>query len=305
MGCASFERARNEVAEVSEQTRAAQTQAAQTHAAHASDSPDGGPTTWAIGGSREQPVENVLAEYILRMGDDRLVLGHRLSEWCGHGPILEEDIALANLSLDLIGAASMLLGLAGETEAKGRDADALAFFREGVQYRNALLVELPNGDFGMTIARQFLFDAYSVLQLDALAACGHAPLAAIAAKCLKEDKYHLRHSSEWVVRLGDGTTESHERVQRAFDELWRYTGELFARDAVDDAVADHGIVLDHAALQSRWDALVADTMQRATLTMPTVRVMARGGRRGRHTEHLGHLLSVMQSVARAHPGATW
>ena len=258
-----------------------------------------------VAGSRRRSLGEPLVEYLLRLGDDRLVLGHRLSEWCGHGPILEEDIAMANLALDLIGAASMFLGLAGEVEGEGRDGDALAFFRNAVQYRNALLVELPRGDFGFTMVRQFLFDAYSVVQLDALAACGHTQLAAIAAKSLKEDKYHLRHSSEWVVRLGDGTEESHGRVQDALNELWRYTGELFERDGIDDAVAAHGITIDHGALKTRWESIVSDVLRRAALTPPKDAVMAHGGRMGRHTEHLVHLLTEMQSVARAHPGATW
>jgi ring-1,2-phenylacetyl-CoA epoxidase subunit PaaC len=246
-----------------------------------------------------------LVEYALRLGDDRLVLGHRLSEWCGHGPILEEDIATANLALDLVGQATMFLGLAGELEGAGRDADALAYFRDGTAFRNALLVELPRGDFGFTMLRQFFFDAFSVVQLDALASCGHAPLAAIAAKSLKEAKYHLRHSSEWVVRLGDGTEESHARIAASLGELWRYTGELFERDAIDDAVEAHGIVFDHGAARARWEAIVHDVLQRATLEVPVAPVMVSGGRRGRHTEHIGHMLAVMQSVARAHPGATW
>ena len=258
-----------------------------------------------VAGVRTPVISNPLAEYLLRLGDDRLVLGHRLSEWCGHGPILEEDIAVANFALDLIGQATMLLGLAGELEGKGRDADALAFFRDAVHFRNALLVELPRGDFGFTMVRQFLFDAFSVVQLDALASCGHTELAAIAAKALKEAKYHLRHSSEWVVRLGDGTAESHRRVQESLDALWRYTGELFERDAVDAAVAEQGVVFDHDAAKARWEAIVHDVLARATLEVKPVKLMASGGRRGRHTEHLGHLLSVMQSVARAHPGATW
>lgn len=258
-----------------------------------------------VAGVRTPVITNPLAEYLLRLGDDRLMLGHRLSEWCGHGPILEEDIAVANFALDLIGQATMLLGLAGELEGKGRDADALAFFRDAVHFRNVLLVELPRGDFGFTMVRQFLFDAFSVVQLDALASCGHPPLAAIAAKALKEAKYHLRHSSEWVVRLGDGTAESHRRVQEALDALWRYTGELFERDAVDAAVAEQGVVFDHDAAKARWEAIVHDVLARATLEVKPVKLMASGGRRGRHTEHLGHLLSVMQSVARAHPGATW
>jgi ring-1,2-phenylacetyl-CoA epoxidase subunit PaaC len=258
-----------------------------------------------VAGTRGPAFGAPLVEYLLRLGDDRLVLGHRLSEWTGHGPILEEDIALSNMALDLVGQANMFLGLAGELEGKGRDADALAFFREGVQYRNALIVELPRGDFGFTMARQFLFDVYSVLLLDALSSCAHEQLAAIAAKSLKECKYHLRHSSEWVVRLGDGTAESHARVQASLDELWRYTGELFAHDQIDEAVAALGVSVDVGALKARWDSMVQDVLQRATLTAPTDVVMSMGGRRGRHTEHLGHLLSVMQSVARAHPGASW
>lgn len=258
-----------------------------------------------VAGTRGPTMGEPLVEFVMRLGDDRLVLGHRMSEWCGHGPILEQDIAMANIALDLVGAANMFLGLAGELEGKGRDADALAFFREGVQYRNALLVELPIGDFGFTMMRQFLFDAFSVVQLDALASCGHAEIAAIAAKSLKEDKYHLRHSSEWVVRLGDGTEESHMRVQDSLDRLWRYTGELFERDAVIDGVAAHGITVNVDDMRARFMALVSDVLTRATLAPPEDAVMMSGGRVGRHTEHLGHLLSVMQSVARAHPGASW
>lgn len=263
------------------------------------------PSAPNVAGQREPQLGAPLAEYLLRLGDDRLILGHRLSEWCGHGPILEEDIAMANMALDLIGQANLFLGLAGETEGQGRDADALAFFRDGTAYRNALLVELPNGDFGVTMMRQFLFDAFSVVQLDALAQCAHEGVAAIAAKALKEAKYHVRHSSEWVVRLGDGTDESHARVQRALDELWRFTGELFDDDAVTRSLPSEGITVDNAQWHARWEALVHDVLQRATLTVPPLPVFARGGRVGRHTEHLGHLLSVMQSVARAHPGATW
>lgn len=258
-----------------------------------------------VAGARSVPIENALFEFLLRLGDDRLVLGHRLSEWCGHGPILEEDIALSNIALDLVGHASALLKLAGETEGKGRDEDALAYLREAVGYRNALIVELPKGDFGFTIVRQFLFDTYSVLLWDSLSACKHEGLAAIAAKCLKEDKYHLRHSSEWVVRLGDGTDESHLRAQNSLNELWRYTGELFTPDAVDAAVALLGVGVDYAAIASRWHSVVTDVVTRATLTLPSDSAMRRGGRLGKHTEHLGHMLAEMQIVARSHPGATW
>ncbi|MEX2180552.1 MAG: 1,2-phenylacetyl-CoA epoxidase subunit PaaC [Gemmatimonadaceae bacterium] len=258
-----------------------------------------------VAGPRNAPVGEPLVEFLLRLGDDRLVLGHRLSEWTGHGPILEEDIATANVALDLIGQATLLLKLAGAAEGQGRDEDALAYFRDGVEYRNCLLVEQPNGDFGDTMVRQLLFDTYSVLLWEALAKCGHAELAAIAAKALKEGKYHLRHSSEWVVRLGDGTAESHARVQGSLDRLWRYTGELFDRDEVDDRVAAHGIGVDTAGIERRWEAMVRDVLARATLERPADGPMQRGGRRGRHSEHLGHLLATMQSVARAHPGASW
>ena len=258
-----------------------------------------------VSGPRVAPMGVPLVEYLLRLGDDRLILGHRMSEWTGHGPILEEDIATANIALDLIGQAAQLLKLAGEVEGAGRNEDALAYFRDGVKFRNCLLVELPKGDFGDTMVRQFLFDAHSVLLLESLTKCGHETLAAIAAKALKEGKYHLRHSSEWVVRLGDGTEESHQRVQASLDRLWKYTGELFAHDDIDAAVASHGVAVDHAGLKSRWDAMVNDVLARATLTRPADGPMQMGGRRGRHTEHLGHLLATMQSVARAHPGASW
>jgi ring-1,2-phenylacetyl-CoA epoxidase subunit PaaC len=259
----------------------------------------------AVAGVRMEPVSNPLFEYLLRLGDDRLVLGHRMSQWCGHGPILEEDIAMANIALDLVGQASSLLKLAGETEGAGRDEDALAYFRSEPEYRNAQLVELPIGDFAFTTMRQFLFDAFSVLQLDALQKCTFAPLAGIAAKALKEDTYHLRHSSDWVVRLGDGTAESHARAQSALNELWRFTGELFESDAIDEAVRDNGITADQAAIQSQWQQIVGDVIRRSTLTPPPAGASASGGRRGRHTESLGHMLAEMQIVARSHPGAKW
>ena len=262
-------------------------------------------TAISVAGARATDVTNHLFEYLLRLADDRLVLGHRVSEWCGHGPILEEDIALSNIALDLIGQASALLKLAGELEGQGRDEDALAYLRDETGFRNAQLAELPPGDFGFTIARQFLFDAASVLRLDALTRCAHPVLAALAAKSLKEDKYHLRHSSDWMLKLGDGTEESHRRVQRALDELWRFTGELFEYDAVDAAVAARGIVVDHDALRAQWHDIVSDVVHRATLTLPADAAMATGGRRGRHTEFLGHMLSEMQIVARSHPGAKW
>jgi ring-1,2-phenylacetyl-CoA epoxidase subunit PaaC len=257
---------------------------------------------------RPSEAPNALFELLLRLGDDRLVLGSRLSEWCGHGPILEEDIATSNVALDLLGQATMFLRLAGQVEGKGRDEDALAYFREAVDYRCCLLVELPKGDFAFTIARQFLFDVYAVVTLDALTRSTNADVAAIAAKSLKEAKYHVRHSGEWILKLGDGTDESHRRVQRALDELWRFTPELFAADEIDRAMLDAGVAPDLGALQAEWERLVREVMDRATLTLPhdvPRRADARGGRTGNHTEHLGHLLAEMQIVARSHPGATW
>ena len=245
------------------------------------------------------------ADYLLRLADDRLVLGHRLSEWCGHAPILEEDIALANIALDLIGQATALLELAAVREGRGRSADDLAYFRDAREYRNLQLYELPNGDFAVTIARQFLFDAYGHALLDALQRSVDEELAGIAAKALKECRYHRRHSAEWMVKLGDGTAESHARAQAALDELWRFTGELFLVDDLDRAMAAAGIAPDPASLRDGWLRQVTDVLQAATLTLPDDRAVARGGRQGLHTEHLGHMLAEMQSVARAHPGVEW
>jgi ring-1,2-phenylacetyl-CoA epoxidase subunit PaaC len=246
-----------------------------------------------------------LVEYLLRHGDDRLLLGHRLSEWCGHAPILEEDIALANIALDYVGQANLLLTLAGQLEGRGRDADAFAYFREAVEFRNLQLVELPNRDFGFTIVRQFLFAAYDVPFLDALQRSTHSELAGIATKAYKEARYHLRHSAEWVIKLGDGTDESHGRVQAALDELWRYTGELFAADDLDRRLAMAGLAPDLTALENAWRDRVTAVCREATLTTPEPTAAMLGGRRGRHTEHLGHLLAEMQIVARSFPGATW
>jgi len=244
-------------------------------------------------------------EYLLRLGDDRLVAGHRLSEWCGHGPILEEDIALTNIALDLVGEATLLLKLAGQIEGKGRSEDTLAYLRDGIDFRNALMLELPKGDFGFTIARQFLFSVYSLLQMDALTRSSNTDLAGIAAKALKESRYHVRHCAEWVVTLGDGTDESHARLQSAIDDLWRYTGELFMADDVDREIASAGLGVDPSTLSDRWQHEVGRVLDDATLTIPKTGYMQRGGREGKHTEHLGHMLSEMQIVARSHPGASW
>jgi ring-1,2-phenylacetyl-CoA epoxidase subunit PaaC len=244
-------------------------------------------------------------EYLLRLGDDRLVLGNRLAEWCGHGPILEEDIALANFALDFVGQANLLLGLAGQLEGKGRDQDALAYFRNEREFRNCLLVELPKGDFGFTIVRQFLFDAWDVPLTEALSRSAHPELAGIMAKAHKEARYHLRHSAEWLVKLGDGTEESHARVQRALDEAWRFTGELFLQDEAERGLVADGLAVDVSALAAPWRERVEAVVRQATLTLPADGWAARGGRVGMHTEHLGLMLAEMQSVARSFPGASW
>lgn len=246
-----------------------------------------------------------LFSYLLRQGDSCLILGHRLSEWCGHAPQLELDIALANIALDLTGQADAFLGLAAEVEGQGRDADALAFRRDVLDYRNLLLVELPNEDFGLTIARQFLFDAWQVEFYAALARSSDQRVAALAAKGLREATYHERFSGEWLVRLGDGTDDSHVHAQAAIDELWTYTGEMFERDALVAGLVERGIAPDPQGLKAAWDARVADVLAEATLRRPADGWMQSGGLKGRHGEALGHLLAEMQFLPRAYPGARW
>lgn len=250
-------------------------------------------------------MSDTLFQYLLRLGDDRLVLGHRLSEWCGHGPILEEDIALANIALDLIGQATLFLKLAAGTEGKGRTEDDLAYFREAIDYRNLQIVELQKGDYAFTIVRQFFFDVFSYHLLEQLQKSSHPEIAGIAAKGFKEVRYHVRHSSEWVLRLGDGTAVSHDRTQKAVNELWRFTGEMFQADDVDREMAAAGIGADLDTMKPKWETIVRDVLMRATLTIPDEPVAMTGGRRGRHTEALGHMLAEMQIVARSHPGAEW
>ena len=248
---------------------------------------------------------NSLFEYVLRLGDDSLILGHRLSEWCGHGPILEEDIAMTNISLDLVGQATSLLGYAGELEGKGRDADALAFLRFDRDYKNVLLVEQPNGDFGMTMLRQFFFDAYRKPLFEKLQHSTDQHLAAIAEKSLKETKYHLKHSSEWVIRLGDGTEESNTRIQDSLNTLWRYTNELFFTDEVDTELVERGIVPSFNEIQLEWNATVNAVLSEATLTIPTNNWKQEGGRKGLHSEHLGYILAELQYMQRAYPNMQW
>ncbi|MCB1312000.1 MAG: phenylacetate-CoA oxygenase subunit PaaC [Sedimentitalea sp.] len=250
--------------------------------------------------------EGALFEFLCRMGDNTLVLGHRVSEWCGHAPVLEEDIALANTALDLIGQTQMWLGLAGEVEGKGRSADDLAMLRDAWDFRNVLLAEQPNGDFGQTMMRQFLFDAWHVEMLAALTRSSDARIAAIAAKAVKEAAYHVERSGDTVIGLGDGTTESHRRMQAALDLLWPYVGEMFLPDAVDAAMAEAGVAPDPASLRPAFDARIGAVMAAATLTIPEDDFAHKGGKSGfRHSEHLGHMLTEMQWLQRAYPGASW
>lgn len=249
--------------------------------------------------------DRALFETALRLGDNCLILGHRVSEWCGHSPVLEEDIALANVALDLIGQATLWLGLAGEAEGKGRSADNLAFLRDAGGFRNALLVEQPNGDFAQTLARQFLFDAWHLPLLEALSGSAEPRVAEIAGKAAKEAAYHLTRSRDLVIRLGDGTDESHARMQRAVDDLWYYTGELFLADAVDEAATGAGIAPPLDSIRPAWDAEVARTLEEATLRRPESGYAQKGGKRGVHSEHLGFLLAEMQFLQRAYPGARW
>jgi ring-1,2-phenylacetyl-CoA epoxidase subunit PaaC len=249
--------------------------------------------------------QEALFEYLLRLGDNALILGHRLSEWCGHSPALEEDLALSNVALDLIGQTQLWLNLAGEVEGKGRDADKLAYLRDARDFRNLLLVEQPNGDFAATMARQFYFDAWHYLLLRELTGSKNARIAEIAAKGLKEVTYHLERSQEWVLRLGDGTEESHRRMQAAIDDLWMYTGEMFESDEVDQAMMRDGIGPDLSSLHEPWLGLMRSTAEEATLTLPQPGWAQRGGKRGIHSEHLGYILSDLQFLQRAYPNATW
>lgn len=244
-------------------------------------------------------------QYVLRIADSSLILGQRLSEWCGHGPVIEEDIALTNVALDLIGQARLLLTHAGKLEGAGRDEDALAFLRVESEFRNVSLVELPNEDFARTILRNFLFAAFQSLLWEALARSADTELAAIAAKSGKETRYHLQHAGEWTLRLGDGTTESHARMQRALDYLWPYTAELFTPTAEDEAVAAAGIGPAWPSLQAAWESRVIPLLQQATLTVPKRTPFVSYGKVGRHTEFLGRLLAEMQYLQRTYPGARW
>ena len=249
--------------------------------------------------------QEALFRYAVRMGDNSLVLGHRLSEWCGHGPQLEEDIAQANIALDLIGQARNYLTYAGEVEGKGRSEDDLAYLRTDREYLNVLLTELPKGDYAQTIARSFLFDAFHLPLQQALTTSTDERLKGIAEKAVKEVTYHLRHSSEWLIRFGDGTEESHSRVQTALDDLWRFTGELFIPDEAEELLAKAGIAPKLDDIKNEWSTTVDSVLKEATLERPADGWMATGGKKGVHSEHIGPMLAEMQTLQRTYPGVKW
>lgn len=252
-----------------------------------------------------QMSQDPLFQFLLRMGDNTLVLGHRVSEWCGKAPVLEEDIALANTALDLLGQTQLWLGYAAEVQGAGKTADDLAFLRDVWDFRNLLLVELPNGDFGQTLMRQFLFDAFHIVQLKALKHSTDSTISTIAEKASKEVAYHLERSRETVIGLGDGTANSHARMQAALDLLWPYVGEMFQTDDID-AFAKSSIEFDNSTLRADFDAIINAALAEATLTKPDSTFAHKGGRNGAmHTEHLGHMLCQMQWLQRAYPGSTW
>lgn len=248
---------------------------------------------------------DALFRYVLRLGDNALILGQRLTEVMAKGPELEEELANANFALDYIGQARLYYDYAAELEDAGHDQDHFAFRRDSHEFQNLLLVEQPNGHFGDIVARQFLFESFYLLQLEALSACNDAHLAAIAAKAVKEIRYHLRHISGWIVRLGDGTELSHARISESIERLWRYSGEAFAGDAVDAMVREHFDGPDLDVLRKQWQAQVGEVLKTATIPLPDDGWMDGGGRAGRHTEHFGYLLAEMQFLQRAYPDARW
>ena len=245
-------------------------------------------------------------QYLLRLADNSLILGHRLSEWAGHGPILEEDIAMSNIALDLIGQSRGFYTYAGTIENKGRTEDHLAYFREAREFKNLMLLEQPNGDFGKTMVRQFLFDAYCKPLYRELSNSKDEMIAALAAKSLKEVTYHLRHACEWIIRLGDGTEESHSRVQKSLEDLWKFTAEMFNNSETELRLIQNNIAIDNSSLKSEWNNTVAEILKMAGLNEPnSERFMSSGSFAGNHTEHLGYLLAEMQSLPRTYPGAEW
>ncbi|TMJ16664.1 MAG: phenylacetate-CoA oxygenase subunit PaaC [Alphaproteobacteria bacterium] len=248
---------------------------------------------------------SALFEYLLRLGDDSLILGQRLSEWCGHAPSVEVDLSLANIALDLVGQATHFLNLAGEAEGKGRDDDALAFRRDVLDFRNCWLVEQPNGDFAQTMARQLLFSTWQKLLFRSLVGSSEPTIAAVAEKAVKEVTYHQELASEWVIRLGDGTEESRRRMQEGLDWMWRFVPELFEMDDLAAFMAEKGIGVDLPAIRDEYDRQIRDVIAEATLDLPPDQRPILGGRRGHHSEHLGHLLAAMQFLPRTYPDAVW
>ncbi|MEA3061993.1 MAG: ring,2-phenylacetyl-CoA epoxidase subunit PaaC [Sphingomonadales bacterium] len=259
-------------------------------------------------GAFDAPAEDSnapLFDYLLRLGDDALVLGQRLGEWCGHAPSVEVDLSLANFALDLIGQATLFLNYAGEVEGRGRDGDRLAFHRDVLDFRNGLLVEQPNGDFAQTMARQFLFSTWQRRLFGHLAASADATIAAIAEKAVKEVTYHAELAAEWVIRLGDGTEESRRRMAEGLDWMARFVPELFETDDLTRFLVEKGIAADPAAFQADYDAEIARVLAEGGLDPPPAQRPILGGRRGHHSEHLGHLLCTMQFLPRTYPEAVW
>lgn len=250
-------------------------------------------------------MENDKLEYVLRLGDNALILGQRLSEWCGHGPVLEQDIALSNIALDQLGQARMLMQYAAELKGGDNSEDNMAFFRDVFDYHNLLLLELENGHWGDTVVRQFLFDTFNYFFYTELLKSTDERLQSIAQKAIKEVTYHAQWSAEWVIRLGDGTEESHEKAQKSLDDLWEWTGEMFTMDELERRMAEQGIGVDVAALKPRWDEKVAEILELATLRKPEDDWMQSGGKQGEHTEYLGYVLAEMQHLPRMYPDAQW
>ena len=254
----------------------------------------------------QKRIETALFNYCLWLGDTNLISGHRLSEWCGHGPILEEDIAMTNIALDLIGQSRALLTYACELEGKGKTEDDLAYHRDAADFKNAMLAEQPNVEFGNTMVRQFLLDTFNYHLYSRLATSADEKINALAAKSLKEITYHHRHSAEWIKRLGDGTAKSHERAQAAIYNLWKFTDDLFDNTEEDDLLIKEKIVPDLKEIKEKWIKSVKEAVISATLKLPDNEVfMVKGSRRGNHTEHLGYILAEMQFLPRAYPDAKW
>ena len=249
--------------------------------------------------------EILVKEYVVRLGDDALILGHRLSEWCRNAPFLEEDLALSNVALDFIGRARMFYTYAAELSGQDVTEDTFAYQRDCRDFKNHLIHELPRGDFAFTMVRQYFVDVYSLAFMTSLLESSDSRLAAIAGKAIKESEYHLRRSEEWMMRLGESTQESHRRLQSAVDELWRFTGELFDQDSPERELVSNGVAVDTRALEAEWNQTITATMSKISIEIPKDELQVTGGREGKHTEFLGFLLSELQFLQRAYPGLEW